>query len=119
MTVKLAFAQLHRIATDFTSTSSPRILLCSASGPVTVTPKVALQHRDAFDMVGVMMGDENFGQGPAAPPRRLLDRLGVGCVDRGGLAGRRVVNEITVIVGAGGEDVDEDGHEHVSPGALR
>ncbi len=47
-----------------------------------------------------------------------LMALGVGRIDRGGLARFDVVHEIAVIVGAAHEDVDEDGHDCAPGGCM-
>ena len=58
-----------------------------------------LQRRDAFDVVEVLVGDEDVAERPAALLQRGDDRIGVGRVDRGGLAALRIVQEHREIVG--------------------
>ena len=88
-----------------TSTSRPAILSASALGPVTVTPNLPLSGSDAVGVVGMMVGDEDVGQRPAAAVGGRFDGGGVGRVDGGGLAGRLVVREIADIVLAAGEGI--------------
>ena len=57
-----------------------------------------LQRRDAVGVVGVMMRHQDVGELPAVGLQRGLDRRGFRRVDRGGGAGRRVVEQHAVIV---------------------
>ena len=68
----------------------------------------------ALDMVDVMMGDENVAQSPAARAQRRFDGLGVRRIDRSGLAGHRIVDEVAVVVLAAHEDVDDQAHGYQS-----
>ena len=66
---------------------------------------------DRADMVVVMMGDQNVGQGPAGSLELADDRTCFGRVDRRGGAGGRVMDQIAEIVGQAGEDADVGGHD--------
>ena len=81
--------------------------------------EVGLQHRQAFDVVAVVVGDEDVGQRPAAMVEGGLDGAGIGRIDRGGLARFDVVHEIAVIVGAAEKQIDEDGQDDFAPATRR
>src|SRR5690606_25345470 len=83
--------------------------------PRDLDAELALQGGDALDVIRVMVRYEDIAGLPAAPFQRRLDGLGVRGVDRRGLLRLDVVDEITVIVGAAEEDVDEQGQS----GSLR
>ena len=57
-----------------------------------------LERRDAAGVVGVMMRDQDVGELPAGGLERGLDRRRLRRVDRGGRAGRGVVQQHAVIV---------------------
>jgi hypothetical protein len=84
-------------------------LSASAAGPVTRAPG-RFQVGNGLDMVDMVMGDENLVQRPAARVERIADGGGFGRVDRGGTAAGLVMDQIAVIVAAGGEDVHDQGH---------
>jgi hypothetical protein len=58
-----------------------------------------LQRKHAIGVVGMMVGHQNMGEGPAARLQRLVNRRSVGGVDGGRLAGGRIVKQDAVIVG--------------------
>src|SRR5687767_6234084 len=71
-------------------------------------PELALQRRHALDVVGMVVGDEDVRELPAAYFERDLDGLGIGGVDRRGASALDIVHEVAVVVGAAHEDIDED-----------
>jgi hypothetical protein len=70
------------------------------------------QRLDAVDVVGVVVGDQDVGQVPAAPRQLGLDRGLVGDVDHRRRAGGRVVHQEGVVVGQAGDG--DDFHAHAS-----
>ncbi len=70
-----------------------------------------LELGDAADMVAVMMGDQNIGQRPALALQRFQNRPSLRRVDRGGRLGRRVVNQVTEIIGEAGEQANFGSHD--------
>ena len=67
--------------------------------------KPRLQRRNAADMVGMMMGDQDIGEFPTGGLQRADHRRGVGSIDCGRGACRGIVDQHAVVVAeAGGTD---------------
>ena len=77
-------------------------------GDAALVARLELGH--AAGVIGVVMGDQDVGELPAGCPQGGFDRPRLGCVDRGGRAGRRVVHQHAEIIAEASKQVRLGGH---------